>query len=87
MRPTNISIIQGNTNTIIKVKGIEKINIIFTSTKRLVKLENILFIPSLRVNLLSLSKITSRGYNLFFYKDKYYRNTSNNNLLAKESYK
>ena len=87
IRPTNISIKQGNTNKIIKAEGIGGINVLFTSTKRLVKLENVLYVPSLGVNLLSLSKITSRGYNLSFYKDNCYINTPNKDLLAKGSYK
>lgn len=58
-----------------------------TSTKKLVKLNNVLYVSSLGVNLLSLSKITSKGYNLSFYKDNCYIYTPNKDLLAKGSCK
>lgn len=87
IKPTNISIKWGNTNKTIKAEGIGSINLIFSSTRQLVKLTNVLFVPSLGVNLLSLSLITSKGYSLSFNKDNCSIFTSNNTLLAKGSYK
>lgn len=46
-----------------------------------------LFVPTLGVNLLSLSIITSKGYNLSFNKDSCSIFNSNNTLLAKGGYK
>jgi hypothetical protein len=47
----------------------------------------VLFVPELGVNLLSLSLITSKGFNLSFNKDSCFINKPNNSLLTKGSYK
>ncbi|RYE04909.1 MAG: hypothetical protein EOP33_08175, partial [Rickettsiaceae bacterium] len=77
----------GNTSTTIKAQGIGDISIVFTSTKQLVKLTNVLYVPNLGVNLLSLSLITSKNYSLSFNKDSCCIKMPNNSLLAKGSYK
>ena len=53
-----------------------EIKFLFTDTKKLVKLEDVIFILSLRVNLLSLSKKIFIGYNLFLKKVNCYIYTS-----------
>ena len=87
IKSTNTSIKQSNTRNTIKASGIGNIELKFTSTNKLVKLQNVLYIPELGVNLLSLNLITSKGYNLSFNKDNCYINTSNKTLLTKGSYK
>jgi hypothetical protein len=87
LEPSNTSIKWGNTNKTIKAQGVGNINIIFNSTKQLVKLANVLFVPNLGVNLLSLSLITSKNYSLSFNRDSCFIRTPSNALLAKGSYK
>lgn len=87
LKPSTTSIKWGNTSKTIKAQGIGDISLVFTSTKQLVKLTNVLFVPDLGVNLLSLSLITSRNYNLSFNKDSCFIRTPSNSLLAKGSYK
>ena len=87
IKPTTISIKQGNTNNSIKATGIGDVSLVFTSTNKLVKLTNVLFIQELGFNLLSLNLITSKGFNLLFNKDSCYITIIENNLLAKGSYK
>jgi hypothetical protein len=87
LEPSNTSIKWGNTNTTLKAQGIGSISLVFNSTKQLVRLTNVLFVPSLGVNLLSLSLITSKNYSLSFNKDSCFIYTPSNSLLAKGSYK
>ncbi|RYE03868.1 MAG: hypothetical protein EOP33_09415, partial [Rickettsiaceae bacterium] len=47
LRPSSTSIKWGNTSTTIKAQGIGDISIVFTSTKQLVKLTNVLYVPNL----------------------------------------
>jgi hypothetical protein len=84
---TNTSIKWGNTNTSIKASGIGDIELIFTSTNKRVLLKDVLYIPELGVNLLSLSLITSKDYSLSFNKHSCYIYTPNKSLLTKGSYK
>ena len=87
IKPTTVSIKWGNTDKSIKAAGIGDISLVFTSTNKLVKLTNVLYIPELGVNLLSLNLITSKGFNLLFNKNSCYITTLENSLLAKGSYK
>jgi hypothetical protein len=88
IRPTNTIVKWGNSNRIIKAKGIGDINVYFTSNpSKLVKIKDVLYIPSLQVNLLSLSTITKKGYKLTFNKANCFIYNANNSLLAKGSYK
>jgi hypothetical protein len=87
IKPSNTTIKWGNTNKTIKAQGVGDINIVFTSTRQLAKLTNVLFVPDLGVNLLSLSLITSKSYSLSFNKDSCFIRTPKNALLAKGSYK
>ena len=87
IKPTTVSIKWGNTDKFIKAAGIGDISLVFTSTNKLVKLTNVLYIPELGVNLLSLNLITSKGFNLLFNKNSCYITTLENSLLAKGSYK
>ena len=67
IKPINNTIIkQGNTSRVIKAKGIGDITITFTSTNRTINLKNVLFIPQLGVNLLSLYNILNRDYSFNF---------------------
>ena len=84
---TTTSIKWGNTNETIKASGVGSISLVFTSTNQKVVLENVLYIPELGVNSLSLSLITSKNYSLSFNKQNCYVYTPNNTLLAKGNYK
>lgn len=85
LKDTNISIKWGNTSNYIKASGIGDINIYFLN--KLVTLKNILYIPELGVNLLSLNLITSKNYKLSFNKDNCFIYNPNNTILAKGYYK
>ena len=87
IRNTTTCIKQGNTSNIIKAKGIGNIELVFTSTNKVVKLQNVLYILELGVNLLSLSLITSKDFSLKFNKESCYIYTPNKSLLTKGSYK
>jgi len=82
---TNISIKWGKTNNIIKASGIGDIELYFNNSN-LIKLSNVLYIPELGVNLLSLNLITSKGFKLSFNKDNIYIYTPNNKIIAKGKY-
>ena len=84
---TTTYIKQGNTNKTIKASGIGDISVTFTSTNKKVLIKDVLYIPKLGVNLLSLSLITSKDYNLVFKKDSCYIYKPNKSLLTKGSYK
>ena len=86
IRPINISIKWGNTSNIIKASGIGNIKIYFPSTKKLVTLENVLYIPELGVNLLSLNLITKNGFKLSFNKYVIFIFNPNNIVLARGTY-
>ena len=68
LKESNTSIKQGNTNKVIKASAIGDIELLVTSTKKVIKLKNILYIPKLGVNLLSLNLIASKGYKISFNK-------------------
>ncbi|XPS72906.1 hypothetical protein M3J07_005050 [Ascochyta lentis] len=87
LKPTSTSIKWGNTNSSIKAQGIGDVKLEFSSTKQLVRLTNVLYVPELGVNLLSLGLITSKGFSLSFNKDSCYINKPNNSVLAKGHYK
>jgi len=87
LKPSTTSIKWGNTNKSIKAQGIGDISLVFNSTNQKVKITNVLFVPDLGVNLLSLSLITSKNYSLSFNKDNCFIKTPSKALLAKGSYK
>jgi hypothetical protein len=87
IKPTNTSIKWGNTSNIIKASGIGNIDVIFTSTNKKVTISNVLYIPELGVNLLSLSLIINKNFSLSFNKENYYIYTPSKSLLAIGSYK
>ena len=88
IKPTNTTIKWGNTSKSIKASGIGDILIRFTSTKKLVKFKNVLYVPELGVNLLSLSLITTKGYNLSFTKDNCIITSSKDDgILTRGNYK
>ena len=87
IKPSITTIKQGNTSNNIKASGVGDILVKFTSTNKLVKLTNVLYVPQLGVNLLSLSLITKKNYSLSFNKDNCFIYNSNNNLLSKGYYK
>ena len=82
---SNTSIKWGNTNKVIKASGIGDISLKFISTNKAIILNNVLYVPELEVNLLSLYSLVNKNCiinfnnkNSFIYK--------NNILLAKEDY-
>lgn len=87
LEPTTTSIKWGNTSNSIKAQGVGNIQLVFTSTQQLVTLTNVLFVPELGVNLLSLGLITSKGFSLSFNKENCYINKPNNSVLATGVYK
>ena len=87
IKPSITTIKQSNTSNNIKASSVGNILVKFTSTNKLVKLTNVLYVLQLGVNLLSLSLITKKNYSLSFNKDNYFIYNSNNNLLSKGYYK
>ena len=87
IKPTNTSIKWGNTNNTILAEGIGEIALNFTSTNSEVILTNVLYVPELGVNLMSLSLITNKDYKLSFNKDNCSIYTPSNTLLCKGEYK
>ena len=56
LKPTNINIKQSNNNNkLIKASSIDNIKIKFISINNIVILKNILYIPKLEVNIISLN--------------------------------
>jgi hypothetical protein len=66
--PTDSCIKWGNTNKYIAASGIGDINLWFTSTNTSILLKNVLYIPELGVNLLSVNLITNKDLTLSFNK-------------------
>ena len=87
IKPTSTSIKQGNSNSLIKARGIGDIEVKFTSINNLVTIKNVLYILELGLNLLSLNLITSKNYTFYFNKDSCYLRSSKNTLIAKGCYK
>ena len=87
IKPTNTSIKWGNTNKTIKASSVGDITIKFTSSNKVVTLSNVLYVPELGVNLISLNLITKRDFKLSFNKYNCTIYTPNNSLLCKGNYK
>jgi hypothetical protein len=87
IQSTTTAIKWGNTNNTIKASGIGNIDVIFTSTQKKVTIKDVLYIPELGVNLLSLSLITSKNFSLSFNRQNCFIYTPSNSLLTKGSYK
>jgi hypothetical protein len=84
---TTTSIKWGNTNSTIRASGVGDISLVSTSANNKVTLKNVLYVPEIGVNLLSLSLISSKSYSLSLNKQNCYIYTPNNTLLAKGNYK
>ena len=87
IKPTNTYIKWGNTDKNLLASGEGSILIRFTSTNILVKLDKVLFVPELGVNLLSLSLITNKGFNISFNQYNSFILDYKNNLIAKGYYR
>ena len=70
----------------ILVKGIGNIPIIFTKTNRKIILKNVLFVPELEVNLLSLYNIINKGYLISFKSNNIIIRNRNNDIIAEGYY-
>ena len=87
IKPTNTTIKWGNnTSSYIKASGIGDISLFFNSTNTPVTIKDVLYVPELEINLLSLSCIASKGVNINFLKNEV-NMVFNNSLLAKGYYK
>jgi hypothetical protein len=71
----------GNTNTLLKAKAKGNVAIIFASTKTPVVLKDVLLVPEMQVNLLSVCQAINRGAEFKFTK-KECRAYKNNKILA-----
>lgn len=58
-----------NSSTVITGRGIVQLNAEVEGNSKHVNLENTLHVPDLRTNLLSVSKITDRGFKIIFQKE------------------
>lgn len=75
----------GNTDTLLEAKGVGDISLTFTSTNKAVKLENVLYVPELGVNLLSLFQSLGKGAH-FSFTQKEGLIFKGNSILAKGTY-
>ena len=87
LKPTSTYIRWGNTTNNIKASGIGDISIIFNSTNKPANLLDVLYVPELGVNLLSLGLIAQKDYSFQFNKKEALLYNPNNKLLAKGIYK
>ena len=87
INPTSTSIKWGNTTSNIRASGIGDISVIFNSTNEKATIKDVLYVPELGVNLLSLGLIASKGYSLNFNKKEGLIYTPKNQILAKGTYK
>jgi hypothetical protein len=63
---TNTFITWGKSGNSISARGVGKIKLLFTETGQEVTLTNVLYVPELRVNLISLNKIINLGFKINF---------------------
>ena len=87
IKPTNTYIKWGNTNKNILASGEGSIVFKFLNTNKIITLTKVLFVPELGVNLLSLSLITNKGYNISFNKTNCFIKNKDNLVIASGSYK
>lgn len=70
-----------NSSAQIKAKGLISFQILNDGCIKNIELRDTLFVPDLRLNLLSISKITDNGYRVLFEKDAAKFITSNGDTL------
>jgi hypothetical protein len=85
--PTDMTIKWGNTNKRIKASGIGDISVIFDQTRQKAIIRDVLYIPELGINLLSLNVAVDKGF-YFIYKNNIpCLYTSKDQLLVKGTIK
>ena len=82
IKPTNKFIKWGNTTKDIAASGIGDIKLYFNSTNSIILLKDVLYVPELGVNLLSVNLITSKNLTLSFNKDNCIIYLPNKAILA-----
>ena len=86
LNPINNTFIKwGNTSSLLKAKAKGNISVKFTSTNKPIMLENVLLVPELKVNLLSMYQALEKGAN-FQFTLKEGLIFKNNSLIAKGDY-
>lgn len=65
IEPRNIGIADNNTLTVTRIEEI-KLDLLVNNKKDIVMAKNVLFVPGLATNLISINKLTKIGYNVTF---------------------
>jgi Integrase core domain/GAG-pre-integrase domain len=84
--PTEKTVKWGNA-TSITAEYMGNIELIFNSTKQKAILENCLYVPDIRLNLLSLGRLAQKGLNIQFYKQNSVIERPNKKIIAKGYYR
>ena len=87
MTPSNTYIKWGNTNRNLLASGEGTIIVKFENSNKIIKLTKVLYVPELGVNLLSLSLITTKGFNISFNKTNCFIFDINQEVIASGSYR